>query len=176
MAGFLEQIPMNERGWKLILVGSVVLNVFMLGAIGGGAYQWFSTHRGLHVAGMPAQHAALRFAADELTDARQREFAAALKAARKDGRDFAREGRDGRITVLDLLAAPQLDRAAIDAALDRTRAADTALRGQVERSVVDFAATLTPDERAKFVDGLRRSGNWRLPAKLQKQQGEAGNQ
>ncbi|RQR38071.1 hypothetical protein DIE23_03945 [Burkholderia sp. Bp9143] len=167
---------MSERGWKFILVGSVVLNVFMLGAIGGGAYQWFSTHRDPHGTGMRGQRTALRFAADELSDARQQEFTAALKAARKDGRDFAREGRDGRITVLDLLAAPQLDRAAIDAALDRTRAADSALRGQVERSVVDFAATLTPDERAKFVDGLRRSGNWRLPARLQKQQGAAGNQ
>ncbi|EGD03475.1 integral membrane protein, partial [Burkholderia sp. TJI49] len=68
-------------------------------------------------------------------------------------------------------AAPQLDRPAIDAALERTRAADSALRAQVERSVVDFATTLTPDERAKFVDGLRRSGNWRLPPKLQKRQG-----
>ncbi|RQZ65045.1 periplasmic heavy metal sensor [Burkholderia sp. Bp9004] len=167
---------MSERGWKLLLVGSVVLNVFMLGAIGGGAYQWFSTHRDLHGTGMPGQRTALRFAADGLSDARQRAFAAVLKAARKDARDFAREGRDGRITVLDLLAAPQLDRPAIDAALDRTRAADSALRGQVERSVVDFAATLTPDERAKFVDGLRRSGNWRLPARLQKQQGAAGNE
>ncbi|WP_321787358.1 periplasmic heavy metal sensor [Burkholderia pyrrocinia] len=159
---------MSERGWKLILVGSVVLNVFMLGAIGGGAYQWFSTHRDLHAEGAPAQRTALRFAADELPDARQREFADALKAARKNGRDFAREGRDGRITVLDLLTAPQLDRVAIDAALDRTRAADTAMRAQVERSVVDFAATLTPEERVKFVDGLQRSGNWRLPPKLQK--------
>ncbi|AOI75966.1 MULTISPECIES: periplasmic heavy metal sensor [unclassified Burkholderia] len=158
---------MTERGWKFTLVGSVVLNVFMLGAIGGGAYQWFSTHRDQHP-GTPASRTALRFAADELPDARRREFAAALKAARKDGRDLAREGRDGRIAVLDLLAAPQLDRAAIDAALERTRAADTALRAQVERSVVDFAATLTPDERAKFVDGLQRSGNWRLPPRLQK--------
>ncbi|MCA8061564.1 periplasmic heavy metal sensor [Burkholderia sp. AU38729] len=166
---------MTERGWKFILVGSVVLNVFMLGAIGGGAYQWFSTHRDLRAAGAPASHTALRFAADELPDARQQEFVAALKAARKDGRDFAREGRDDRITVLDLLAAPQLDRTAIDAALERTRAADTALRAQVERSVVDFAATLTPDERAKFVDGLRRSGNWRLPAKWQKKQGDAAS-
>ncbi|AOJ89510.1 hypothetical protein WS87_22810 [Burkholderia sp. MSMB0856] len=167
---------MSERGWKFVLVGSVVLNVFMLGAIGGGAYQWFSTHSDLHGTGMPGQRTALRFAADGLSDARQRAFAAALKAARKDARDFAREGRDGRITVLDLLAAPQLDRPAIDAALERTRAADSALRGQVERSVVDFAATLTPDERAKFVDGLRRSGNWRLPARLQKQQGAAGSE
>ncbi|VWC98332.1 periplasmic heavy metal sensor [Burkholderia contaminans] len=166
---------MSERGWKFVLVGSVVLNVFMLGAIGGGAYQWFSTHRDLRAAGAPASHTALRFAADELPDARQQEFVAALKAARKDGRDFAREGRDDRITVLDLLAAPQLDRTAIDAALDRTRAADTALRAQVERSVVDFAATLTPDERAKFVDGLRRSGNWRLPAKWQKKQDDAAS-
>jgi uncharacterized membrane protein len=167
---------MSERGWKFLLVGSVVLNVFMLGAIGGGAYQWFSTHRDLNGTGMPGQRTALRFAADGLSDARQQAFAAALKAARKDARDFAREGRDGRITVLDLLAAPQLDRPAIDAALARTRAADSALRGQVERSVVDFAATLTPDERAKFVDGLRRSGNWRLPARLQKQQEAAGNE
>lgn len=166
---------MSERGWKCLLVGSVVLNVFMLGAIGGGAYQWFSTHRDLHGAGMPGQRTALRFAADELSDARQQAFATALKAARKDGRDFAREGRDGRITVLDLLAAPQLDRAALDAALDRTRAADSALRGQVERSVVDFAATLTPDERVKFVDGLRRSGNWRLPAKLRLKEGPVGH-
>ncbi|WP_175910058.1 periplasmic heavy metal sensor [Burkholderia sp. BCC1640] len=167
---------MSERGRKFVLVGSVVLNVFMLGAIGGGAYQWFATHPDLHGTGMPGQRTALRFAADGLSDARQRAFAAALKAARKDARDFAREGRDGRITVLDLLAAPQLDRPAIDAALERTRAADSALRGQVERSVVDFAATLTPDERAKFVDGLRRSGNWRLPARLQKQQGAAGSE
>ncbi|MBY4668846.1 periplasmic heavy metal sensor, partial [Burkholderia contaminans] len=116
---------MSERGWKFVLVGSVVLNVFMLGAIGGGAYQWFSTHRDLRASGAPASRTALRFAADELPDARQQEFVAALKAARKDGRDFAREGRDDRITVLDLLAAPQLDRTAIDAALDRTRAADT---------------------------------------------------
>lgn len=167
---------MSERNWKFVLVGSVVLNVFMLGAIGGGAYQWFSTHRDLRAAGGPAPRTALRFAADELPDARQREFAAALKAARTDGRDFAREGRDGRITVLDLLAAPQLDRTAIDAALERTRAADSALRAQVERSVVDFAATLTPDERVKFVDGLRRSGTWRLPAKLQQKRGAPANE
>ena len=44
---------MSERGWKFVLVGSVVLNVFMLGAIGGGAYQWFSTHRDLRASGAP---------------------------------------------------------------------------------------------------------------------------
>ncbi|MBY4668319.1 hypothetical protein K6W56_37240, partial [Burkholderia contaminans] len=61
-------------------------------------------------------------------------------------------------------------------ARDRPRAAYTARGAQAERRVVDFAATLTPDERAKFVDGLRRSGNWRLPAKWQKKQGDAASQ
>ncbi|WP_431825131.1 periplasmic heavy metal sensor [Burkholderia sp. F1] len=163
---------MNERSWKRAFVGSAVLNVFMLGGIVGGTYQWMTTHRDAHAAGTPAgQNTALRFAADELSWMRQREFAAALKQARQDGRDLAQQGRDGRLMVLDLLAAPQIDRPAIDAALARTRASDSALRAQVEGSVVDFAATLTPDERAKFVDGLKRSGNWRLPGQQKKQEG-----
>ncbi|PCE33113.1 periplasmic heavy metal sensor [Burkholderia ubonensis] len=166
---------MSERSWKRAFVGSAVLNVFMLGGIVGGAYQWMTTHRDAHAAGAPAQHTALRFAADELSWMRQREFAATLKQARQDGRDLAQQGRDGRLMVLDLLAAPQLDRPAIDAALARTRASDSALRAQVETSVVDFAVTLAPDERAKFVDGLKRSGNWRLPVKQQKKPDEAAS-
>ncbi len=163
---------MNERSWKRAFVGSAVLNVFMLGGIVGGTYQWMTMHRDVHAAGAPAaQHTALRFAADGLSWMRQREFAATLKAARRDGRDLAQQGRDGRLMVLDLLAAPQLDRPAIDAVLARTRVSDSELRAQVEASVVDFAATLTPDERVKFVDGLKRSGNWRLPVKQQKQEG-----
>ena len=63
--------------------------------------------------------------------------------------------------MLGLLAAPQLDRAALDAALQRTRAADSALRAQVEDSVADFAATLSPEERVQFAAGLKRAGQWR---------------
>ncbi|MDN7672101.1 periplasmic heavy metal sensor [Burkholderia oklahomensis] len=154
---------MKERSWRLAFVGSAVLNVFLLGAIGGGAYQWLATHRDLNAAGAPGQRTALRFAANELSWARQREFIDALKAARREGHDYAVNGRDGRFEVLDLLAAQQLDRPAIDSALARTRAADSALRARVESNVVDFATTLTPEERLKFVDGLKRSGNWRLP-------------
>jgi uncharacterized membrane protein len=65
--------------------------------------------------------------------------------------------------VLALLAAPQFDRTALDAALQRTRAADIALRTEVEDSVANFATTLTPDERVKFAEGLKQAGNWREP-------------
>jgi uncharacterized membrane protein len=153
---------MNGRPWRIVLVGSVVLNIFLLGAIAGGAYQWL-TARGLTAAADAQQHA-LRFAARDLSAERQKQFAASLKAARRDSRPFAQAGQAGRREVLQWLAAPQFDRAALDAALARTRDADIAQRVRVEDGVADFAATLSPDERVKFADSLKLHGQWRQPA------------
>jgi uncharacterized membrane protein len=156
---------MNARSWKVLIVGSVLLNVFLLGGIAGGAWRWFAARdaREALAQAPPAQHAALRFATDTLSPERRQQFIDALKAARREGRDDARAAREDRREVLDLLAAQQLDRAALDAALARTREADSALRAKVESGVADYAATLTPEERVKFVAGLERSGQWRLP-------------
>jgi uncharacterized membrane protein len=151
---------MNGRSWKFALLGSLVLNVFLLGAIAGGAYQWFAAHG----ANQPAaqDQRALRFAAEPLSAEQRRAFVDGLKNARREGRQYAREAREGRREVLRLLAAPQFDRAALDAALARTRAADSSLRATVEASVADFAATLTPEERVEFAESLRLRGQWRL--------------
>lgn len=153
---------MNGRSWKFVLVASLVLNVFLLGAIVGGAYQWFAAY-GINAPVLAQQRTALRFAAQTLPAGRQQAFIDGLKNARRDGQQFAREGREGRREVLRLLAAPQFDRAALDAALARTRAADSSLRAQVEGSVADFAATLTPEERVRFADSLKLHGQWRQP-------------
>ncbi|CAE6719555.1 periplasmic heavy metal sensor [Paraburkholderia haematera] len=153
---------MNGRSWKIVLVASLVLNVFLLGAICGGAYQWFAAH-GAMIPMLGQQRTALRFAAETLPPERQKAFVDGLKNARREGRQFAREGREGRHEVLRLLAAPQFDRAALDAALARTRAADSSLRAQVEGSVADFAATLSPEERVEFADSLKLRGQWREP-------------
>jgi uncharacterized membrane protein len=160
---------MSGRAWKFLLIGSLVLNVFLIGGVAGGAYQWFVAHGRTTTAAQP-QPRALRFAAQELSAQRQQQFVDALKDARREARQFAREGREERREVLRLLGAPQLDRTALDIALNRTREADIALRSRVEQSVADFAATLSPDERAKFADGLRERGQWRLPqAQAQRQ-------
>jgi uncharacterized membrane protein len=152
---------MNGRTWKIVLVASLVLNVFLVGAIVGGAYQWFAA-RGA-VAPVLAQQRALRFAAQTLSADRQKAFVDSLRDARREGRQYARDGREGRRDVLRLLAAPQFDRAALDAALARTRDADSRLRAQVEGSVADFAATLSPEERVRFADSLKLRGQWREP-------------
>ncbi|WP_454688679.1 periplasmic heavy metal sensor [Achromobacter aloeverae] len=152
---------MNGRAWKFALVGSLVLNAFLVGGMVGGAYQWAMSHR-VHAAA-PAPRTALRFAAEGLSPQRQAQFLEALKVARRDNLEYVREGREARHEVLAALAAPQLDRAALDAALARTRAADTALRVAVESGVADFAASLSPQERMVFADGLRERGQWREP-------------
>ena len=153
---------MNGRSWKIVLVASLVLNVFLLGAIVGGAYQWFAAH-GATTTVLAQQRTALRFAAETLPAERQKAFIDSLKNARREGRQYARDGREGRHEVLRLLAAPQFDRAALDAALARTREADSSLRAQVEGSVADFAATLSPEERVEFADSLKLRGQWREP-------------
>jgi uncharacterized membrane protein len=164
---------MNCRSWKVVLVASLVLNVFLLGAIVGGAYQWFAAHGA--TAPVLAQQRALRFAADTLSADRQKDFVDGLKNARREGRQYAREGREGRREVLRLLAAPQFDRAALDAALARTREADSHLRAQVEGSVADFAASLTPEERVTFADSLKVRGQWREPQPAANQKNPAKN-
>ena len=158
---------MSGRAWRFLLIGSLVLNVFLIGGVAGGAYQWFVAH-GRTAAATQPQPRALRFAAEGLSAERQKQFVDALKNARRDARDYAREGREERREVLRLLAAPQLDRTALDMALNRTREADIALRSRVEQSVADFAATLSPEERVKFADGLRERGQWRI-AQAQRQ-------
>jgi len=161
---------MSGRAWKFLLVGSLVLNVFLIGGVAGGAYQWFAAHGSTKVAAAQPQPRALRFAAEDLSVERQKQFVDALKAARREAREYAREGRDERREVLSLLAAPQLDRTALDMALNRTREADIALRSRVEQSVADFAATLSPEERVKFADGLRERGQWRIAQAQQRPQ------
>lgn len=155
---------MNSRGWKIVLVVSFVLNIFLIGGVAGGAYQWISAQHAREAAAAAAPRVALRFAADGLSPERQQEFKAALREARRGARVYARAGRDARSDVLALMDAPKLDRAALDAALARAREADANLRTHVERSLVDFVAKLSPEERVIFVEGLRHRGQWRQPS------------
>ncbi|MEA3131682.1 MAG: hypothetical protein QOF46_3477, partial [Paraburkholderia sp.] len=92
---------MNGRSWKIVLGASLVLNVFLLGAIVGGAYQWFAARAAGGVV-VAQQRTALRFAAETLPAERQKAFLDGLKNARREGKQFAREGREGRHEVLRL--------------------------------------------------------------------------
>lgn len=156
---------MTTRAIKILCVGSLALNLFLVGAIAGGAYSWFAARHALPaVAGTPPRDSqALRYAAQDLSPERQRQFIDALRQARREARPFIQRAREGRSNVLRLVAAPQLDRPALDAALADTRDADRAVREHIEAAVAGFVSTLTPAERATFAESLKTRGQWRLP-------------
>lgn len=144
-------MPNTLKRW---LVVSLVLNVFLLGALGGGAYKWNQKERAIEA----AQRHGLQFAAAELSVPRRQQLHEAMRDTRRAARPLVIAGRQGRIDIAQALAAPQFDQATLDAALARTRVADIAVRAQLEETVAVFAGTLTPDERVKLVDALERHG------------------
>lgn len=149
---------------KTLLIVSLVLNIFLLGAIAGGTYRWMAKQK----ADVVAQQRGLRFAAAELSRDRQDQLRQSLRQTRRASLQEIIDARAGRIAVVQALAAPQFDRATLDAALARTRAADVAVRAQVEATVAEFASTLTPDERLKLVDALEQHGPLRVGPPLKK--------
>ena len=141
---------------KGVLIVSLVANIFLIGAVCGGAMRWMSIE---HARSVTAPRG-LRFATAELSDARQQQFKQMLKDTRRDPamHALAVAAKDGRRQVVAALSAPQFDPNALDAALAQTRRADFALRADMEGVVVRFATTLSPDERLKFVDALEQRG------------------
>ena len=147
----------NPGRTSRLLIASLVLNVFLVGTVAGGAYRWVST-RSAPTVNETSQPQGLRAAAADLSDDRQRQLREALQRTRQENRPLILEARSGRIDVLHALQAQPFDPAALDAALARTRTADVALRAQLEHSVVQFASDLSFDERAKLIDGMERRG------------------
>lgn len=90
-----------------------------------------------------------------------------VRDTRLEARQFIKSRQDARAEVKALLAAPEFDRGAISIALSHLREADMSLRLRFEASLVDFAASLTPEEREKLAAGLARQGPLKQGALVQ---------
>ncbi len=156
---------MSDR-LKIGLIVSIILNVFLIGGIAGGLAFWRlnpQVHAAAAPAAGPQQRRALRFAADELGPQQQHAFRQALREARMDSLPSLREGQAHRRDLVGLIGADRFDRSAVMNALGGARSADAAVRTRLETAIVDFAAGLTPADRAAFVQGLARSPTLRQP-------------
>ena len=144
---------MNDVSLRRWLVASLVANVFIVGAVAGGAARWWIAERSVAAAEPPR---GLRHAADELPAEQRRSFLVGLRDARRAVAEPLRAAREGRQEVLRLLREPGFEADVLARTLARTRAADMAARERFEAAVVDFASTLAPPERQKLADGLAR--------------------
>ena len=145
---------MNGVPLRRWLVASLVLNVFIVGAVAGGAARWWWAERSVGAA-EPAR-TGLRHAADDLPAEQRRSFLVGLRNARRAVAEPLQAAREGRREVLRLLREPRFEADAVAQTLARTRAADMAARERFEAAVVDFATTLSPPDRQKLADGLAR--------------------
>ena len=139
---------MNQPTLKRWLYASLALNVFLVAGIGSAAWRWSATTTAQQARG-------LRFAADGLPADQRKAFRQGLRDARREAAASLQTAREGRQEALYLLGADTFDRPAVAAALARTREADMEVRARTETAVVDFAATLPPEQRRKLIDGLQ---------------------
>lgn len=130
---------------------SLILNVFLAGALTAG-YVSLRTGTRMINAG------SLRIAGSELPVSVRRPFRAALRDVRRSMRPTILQSRAEKARAAMLLRQPVIDQAAVNAALDRARAADMAVRAAVERRAISYAADLPLADRAKLADALRERG------------------
>jgi uncharacterized membrane protein len=154
---------MTGRSLSIALIVSLVFNVFLLGGVGGAAYRWLKPSENPAVTRAVPPPRGLRFAAQGLSPERRRQFQMQLRRTRRDLAPLVAQARQGRVDVAAALANPDFDTAALEAALARTRQADSAVRAHTETAVVEFAATLDPSERAILMEGLQQRGAFRIP-------------
>jgi uncharacterized membrane protein len=135
-----------KRWPRTLLVVSLVLNVFLVGAIASGIWHW--RHHG------EERNSWRRHVADALPAPQASAFHQAIKAVLRGSQPAVLEGRAGRAEAVRLFGQPTYDAAAVMKQLDRARAADNILRTNIERRVVQFGATLPQDQRQRLAKAL----------------------
>ena len=140
---------------KPLLTVSLVLNIFLIGGVAGGLYQWLSHPKPM--VGAVVQHG-LRQIMVQLPEQRRHQLRHLLRETRDESQPMILAGRQARQDVIQQLRAPTLDRDALVADLGRARDADAALRARVDTTLAQFATTLPVDEREQLAKSMYMRG------------------
>jgi uncharacterized membrane protein len=143
---------MDGRGLKIALVASLVLNVFVIGAAAGAVFVQFYAPPAKPA---PAPNPYM-VAGEKLAPADRDAFRQMMQDENMATGPTRLEARTARAEAVRLMQTQPFDRAAAGAALDRARAADIKVRGEVENAVLDFGAKLGPQGRATLSAGFAR--------------------
>jgi uncharacterized membrane protein len=133
------------------LIVSVALNLFLIG-VGAGVIAL-----GMRLAREnPGRPAALLVATQRLPQPARAGIRQMLRGVRDETRAQSEQSRTLRLGAWDGLAAAKPDTAAIKQALAQSRQLDIGVRTKVEESVVDYAAQLSPADRAALAAGFHQ--------------------
>jgi len=138
------------KRWVLVLlVASLVVNIFLLGLIGGSVWHW--THgRGMGFGG--GWRARL---AQSLPEPQAKAMREDIHDTIRQSMPALRQGRAARAEAARLFVQPQFDANAINARLDQARTTDMVFRTNLEHRMIQFASTLPQDQRKKMAEALK---------------------
>lgn len=148
---------MKGRGLHILLICSLVLNIFVIGGLAGAAIVWkrAEAERPLVGAGRAGR---LRQAAMNLSPQYRRELRRTIAGTLRTLKPQIEEARAARLEAGRLLVEPEFDQPAFKSALDRARTADLAIRARLEATIAEFAVSLPAEEREALGQGLMRPG------------------
>jgi uncharacterized membrane protein len=144
---------MRPRWLMIGLAVSVALNLFFLGA--GAGIVALGVRMAHENAG--ARPAAFFWATRGMSQPAKQDMRRMLLQLRDQVRPQLEQSRAMRIQAWSGLAAARPDPAAIKQMLAQSRQTDIAIRAKVEDAIVDGAAGLSADDRARLARGFRRT-------------------
>jgi len=89
------------------------------------------------------------------TDAQREKIAAIVEATRKEMAPLRAKHREARRAVMELLAKPNVDRAAIEAIRAQEIQSADAMSRRFVQSLADVAEVLTPEQRAQLAEKMK---------------------
>lgn len=89
------------------------------------------------------------------TDAQREKIAAIVEATRREMAPLREKHREARRAVMELLAKPNVDRAAIEAIRAQEIQSADAMSRRFVQSLADVAEVLTPEQRAQLAEKMK---------------------
>jgi Spy/CpxP family protein refolding chaperone len=161
-----------RRPWRRIalatLIGSVAAGVGLTAfAHGGGPFGGSFGHGGWHMGpGSQTDPEAMKRRIDasvrwmladiNATEAQQQRIAEIVGATMKEMAPLREKHREARRSVMELLAKPNVDRAAIEAIRAQEMQSADAMSKRLVQSLADVADVLTPEQRAQLAEKMKQ--------------------